>query len=324
MEKCTINHTNKKYQLSKDYRIFSTQTSTQDSSFFKFFSEALTKDRMCNQNESVDSFGLEDEFKENYNPLSDDHRNAAASNNNKIMLNLNEITIDDNSLYSFENFYCEENNRCSEISNPTKHPNNIRKEKVVKSTEQIAIEKAKKEIETLKKLKIKNEKNLQKIKRNSLKNTKRSNNNTQNFLSKKRNNLINKTENDNIEKKVKVNSVKLKTNLNFELEMKNLNTKIENFTISPNKPVPKKTSDISLKSRNKSKQEINIVNPNEFKGIELYKKNFHTMPNNKSKVVGELMKNQTPNKLSISLNKKPISRNSLNIPQRTKLQDSNY
>jgi hypothetical protein len=326
MDKCTINHTNNKHQLSKDYRIFSTQISTQDSSFFKFFSEALTKERMCNENESVDSFGLEEEFQGNYNPLSDDHRNAAGTknNNNKLMLNLNEITIDDNSLYSFENFYCEENNRCSEINNPIKNPNNIRKEKVVKSTEQIAMEKVKKEIESLKKLKMKNDKNLQKIKRNSLKNTKRSNNNTQNFLSKKRNNLINKTENDNIEKKAKVNSVKLKTNLNFELEMKNLNTKIENFSITPNKPVAKKTLEISLKSRNKSKQDINMVNPNELKGIELYKKNFHTMPNNKSKVVGELMKNQTPNKVSISLNKKPISRNSLNIPQRTKLQDSNY
>jgi hypothetical protein len=205
------------------------------------------------------------------------------------------------------------------------------------------LEKAKKEIESLKKLKVKNDKNLQKIKRISLKCTKRDSNCAPKFLSKKRNSVINKTENGNIEKKAKVNSVKLNTNLNLELEMKNLNTKMESFAITPThkpvpstkmesfavtptrKPVPKKTLDMSLKSRNKSKQDINsVVNPNEFKGIELYKKNFHTMPNNKSIVVGELMKNQTPDKKAISLNKKPMSRNSVNTQKSTKLQDSNY
>ena len=324
MEKCTFNHTSNKHVLSQDFKLLSTQLSTIDSSFFKNFSEALTKERMCNQNNSVNSFLLEEELLQTYNPLSDDHR-TIGSQNNKIMLNFNEIMLDDNSLYSFENFYTEENNKYNENNNPIKHSDLNKKGKIIKSTEEMTMEKVKKEVENLKKLKKKNEKNLQKLKRNSL-NSKGINNCPLKFLSKKRIIPNNKTENDKLLKKENINRIKLRPKINLDSELNNLNTKIENFFISPNKTVNKKPLDIGLKSRNKSKQDINpIANSHEAKGIELYKKNFHTMPNNKSKAAGELMKNQIKDNMLISLKKKPISRNSLNPTQKSKLsQDFNY
>ena len=239
-----ISHTKESQITYKNF--FSSNLNGEESSFHKYFSEAITKDNIF-PNSPIDSFDLGEPISNKNDYIM--YRSADP----KIYgfeSSLNKINIDhsltDTSM-SFENFYLGDIGLLEKNSKNTIHQKKI---KVRQSTEEMLLEKAKIEKENLKLLKKKNEKTLDHLKNTKITTPIKGKNSKittpikgikafypPNFLHKKR-----KTEST---KKIKVlptikkeklpqknNILPKSMSINIESELSKLSRKIEFITIS--------------------------------------------------------------------------------------------